>query len=161
MAKQKTMNRMFNGLILLFFGTPFLFILYNLVQQGTLNFNLQELLSSDPSINLMFIISFITPFIGYYLLQLKHQLNEKGEGTKISLHLVVTAVSLMIMGNMMYGLLVFILIYFVVRTYKISYTNIFQKIQNKGFAMQTFVGPILLFTLSIIVRVMVTTVNNI
>lgn len=161
MTNKKGINRIFSALILLFFATPFLFVFYGQLQQGAIGFDLQELLAENPTFNILFITSFITPFVGYYMIRLKQELDENADVELILSPLIISTVSFVIMGNITYGLFVAILAYFIFRNWKVRFKEIPQYFRKNGFNVKDFLAPIAFFIVAVIVRIMLILVTNI
>lgn len=161
MTSKKVINRIFNALIILFFATPFIFMFYGQLQQRAIGLDFQELLAASPNLNILFITSFITPFIGYYMLRLKQELAEDADVEMILTHLILAVISFIIMGNITYGLFISILTFFIFRNWKITLKNIPEYYKEHGVHITDFLAPIAFLIVAIIVRIMLTLVTNI
>lgn len=161
MTSKKVINRIFNALIILFFATPFIFMFYGQLQQRAIGLDFQELLAASPNLNILFITSFITPFIGYYMLRLKQELDEDADVEMILTHLMFAVISFIIMGNITYGLFISILTFFIFRNWKISFKDIPKYYKKHGLHITDFLAPLAFLVVAIIVRVMLTLVTNI
>jgi hypothetical protein len=160
MTSKKVINRIFNALILLFFATPFLFMFYGQLQQGSPGLDFQVLIAENPNLNILFITSFITPFIGYYMLRLKQELNEDADVELILSHLILAVISFVIMGNVTYGLFISILTYFIFRNWKIGFKEVPRYFKKNGINLTDFLAPIAFLIVAILVRVMLILVTN-
>lgn len=160
MTSKKVINRIFNALITLFFATPFLFMLYGQLQQGAIGLDFQELLAGSPNLNILFITSFITPFIGYYMLRLRQELDENADVEMILSHLILAVISFIIMGNVTYGLFVSILTFFIFRSWKVALKAIPKYFQKNGFHITDYLAPMTFLVVAILVRIMLTLVTN-
>lgn len=161
MISKKVINRIFNALITLFFATPFIFLFFGQLQQGSLGLDFETILAENPGINLLFITSFITPFVGYYMLRLKQELDEDADAEMILMHLMIAVVSFIIMGNATYGLFLAILTYFIFNNWKVHLKDIPQYFKIRGVHIKDFLAPLAFFTVAILVRIMLTMVTNI
>lgn len=159
MSKNKVTERLFNALIVLFFATPFLFLLYGQLQQAMVGVDLQEILEMNPYLNVVFITSFITPFIGFYMLQLKKELDSGFDLELILIQLLVVTIGFIVMGNVTYGLFVSILVYFYILYEKIKIKDVFNYIRTHASKLSFWVRPTVVMAVSLLVRVMLTLVN--
>lgn len=160
MTKNHLINRMFNTLIILFFATPFLFILYGQLQQQMIGIDIREILEMNPYLNVIFITSFVTPFIGFYMLHLKQEL-EKELSREVALtHLFAITISFLIMGNFTYGLFVSILIYFMYLEWKTGVKEIYRHFKAKTFNIKDWLAPIIILIIALIIRFMLMLVSN-
>lgn len=128
MLDNKIINRLFISLILLFFATPFLVILYGQLQGNLLGIDIQTLIEQNVQFNLMFIMGFITPFIGFYMFHLKKELEKAENLNEILVSLILILLSFLIMGNLSYALFMGILVYFMMKNAQIRMREIFKSI---------------------------------
>ena len=77
MTSNKVVTRLYNALVILFYATPFLFLIYGQLQQQVVGIDIREILEMNPYLNITFITSFVTPFIGLYLTHVKQEFKEK------------------------------------------------------------------------------------
>lgn len=160
LMNKKLTNYIFNGLIILFFATPFLFMLYWQAQQYMIGINIKEILEMNPYLNVIFITSFITPFIGFYMLYLKQELEKNLSKEVFILHLFIIVISFLIMGNYTYGLFIFILIYFIGMEWKIEINKVYYRLKEVKFSFKNWLAPIILLVTAILIRLMFMFVSN-
>lgn len=160
MIKHNIINRMFNTLIILFFATPFLFILYGQLQQQMIGIDIREILEVNPYLNVVFITSFVTPFIGFYMLHLKQELEKDLSREVVLIHLLAITISFLIMGNFTFGLFVSILIYFMYLEWKAGVKAIYRHFKAKAFNIKDWLAPISVLVIAVIIRSMLLLVSN-
>src|SRR5699024_7281539 len=160
LMNKKVTNHIFNGLIILFFATPFLFILYGQVQQYIIGINIKEILETNPYLNVIFITSFITPFIGFYMLHLKQESKKNLSREVFLIQLFIVAISFLIMGNYTYGLFIFILIYFICMKWKIGIKKAYSYLKKLKFSVKDWLAPIGLLAIATLIRIMLILVSN-
>lgn len=160
MTTNKMITRLYNVLILLFFATPFLFILYGQLQQQIVGIDIREILEINPYLNITFITSFVTPFIGLYMMHIRQEFEKTPINEELITHLVAITVSFLIMGNITYGLFVSILIYFMYLEWKIGIKALYKYHKNKKFSIKNWLEPTGVLIVSIIIRFMLILVSN-
>lgn|SRR5690625_1940479 len=161
MTNNKVINRIYQVLMVLFFATPFLFIFYGQLQQRMIGIDMQEVLETNPYLNVTFIASFVTPFIGFYMLRLK-QAFEEGLSREVMLtNLGVIAVSFLIMGNVTYGLFVGILLYFMNFEWKIGFKGISRYYKQNGFNWKEWIAPVAVLLIAGLIRSMLMLISNV
>lgn len=151
--KQTTLtNRILNVLILLFFATPFLFIVYGQLQAGAIGVEFEEILASNPQVNMLFLTSFITPFIGYYLLRIKETIKEGSHIGKVKVDIIAISFSFLLMGNITYAMFTLVLLYFLLHENKISFKTFIAALKiNK---VKNYVAPLVAMGTTAIIRMM-------
>lgn len=157
---KKNVNRIFSVLIILFFATPFLFILYGQLQQQMMGIDIREILEVNPYLNVVFITSFVTPFVGFYMLHLKQELEKELSREVAVTHLFAIVISFLIMGNFTYGLFVSILIYFMCVEWKIGIKTIYRYFKGKSINFKEYVAPTAVLVVAILIRFMLVFVSN-
>lgn len=160
MINNKATSRIYNILVVLFFATPFLFIFYGQFQQRMIGINFQEILTTNPTLNVSFITSFVTPFIGFYMLRLKQGLEEGLSKEGLLTNLLAIAVSFLIMANVTYGLFVGILIYFMNFEWKIGFKGVYRYYKKNTFVLKEWVAPIAVLLVAVLIRLMLILVSN-
>ena len=157
LSSKKIVEFIFNLIIGVLFAYPFLLILYT----QFLGIDLQNLIAANPYWNIMFIQSFITPFIGFYVLRLKENLvNDKEVGT-IIIHLFALAIGLLIMKNQTFSIFIFILISYLFYHWKIKIKDLQNSFKKGNFNFKDFLGPIAVLSVALIIRLMFNIVSNI
>lgn len=157
MTNKKVSSLIFNLIIILFFLNPFLLMLYT----QFLGISIQEIITVSPKMNVLFITSFITPFIGYYMLQLKQRLeddNKKIEGTVV--YLIVIAISLLIMGTSTFAIFVSILVFYMFYQWKMSIQIIVNYFKKKKIVFREWIAPTAILIIAICIRFMLILVSN-
>ena len=161
MTNKKVINRIFNALIILFFATPFLFMFYGQqFSKGMIGFDFQQLLAANPNLNILFITSFVTPFIGYYMLQIKQELDGNADVEVVLMHLLAVSISFLIMGNITYSLFTGILIYFIFRSWKIELKAFYQYYKKNDIEFNNFIVSLVILIIAVTIRIMLTLVAN-
>ena len=160
MTNNKVINRIYNALVVLFFATPFLFIFYGQLQQRMIGIDLQEILSKNPYLNVTFIASFVTPFIGFYMVRLRQALDENLSKEIFLTNLTVITFSFLVIGNFNYGLFVSILVYFINYDWKIGVKGIYRYYKKHGFNIKEWIAPIAVLTVAIVIRAMLLLVSS-
>lgn len=160
MTNNKIINRVYSVLIALFFATPFLFIFYGQLLHRMEGIGFQELLSINPYLNVTFITSFITPFIGLYMLHLKQEFIKGLNKEVILTNILSIAVSFLIMGNVTYGLFVSILIYFMYFEWKTGIKSIYNYYRMSTFNIKDWLAPISVLLVGALIRSMLVLVSN-
>lgn len=161
MTKNKVIDRLFSVLIVLFFATPFLIILYGQLQQQIVGIDIRTIIELNPYLNIIFITSFITPFIGLYMLHLKKEMDKDISKELWLIQLIVVSIGFLIMGNNTYGLFVSILVYFIILDWHIQVKSLFRFIRKNILNIKMWVAPFAVLLVSIGVRLMLTLVSNI
>lgn len=157
LSSKKIVEFIFNLIIGVLFAYPFLLILYT----QFLGIDLQNLIAANPYWNIMFIQSFITPFIGFYVLRLKENLvNDKEVGT-IIIHLFALAIGLLIMKNQTFSIFIFILISYLFYHWKIKIKDLQNSFKKGNFNFKDFLAPIAVLSVALIIRLMFNIVSNI
>lgn len=153
MLNNKRINRLFTMLIILFFATPFLIVGYGQFQGSLVGSNIQTMLEENIYFNLMFIMGFITPFIGLYMFHLKKELENNGDAEKILINLSFITLGYLIMGNSGYALFTAILIYFMLKHSKIRFSNLFKNIQQRKLNIKSQLPLIVFLTIAVLLRI--------
>lgn len=161
MINTKVNERIFNLLILIFFATPFLFVLYGQMQGNIKGFNIEEMLTNNPYLNVMFITSFLTPFIGFYLLHIKKQLKDKGLIELVLGNLLLIGISFIFLQNLTFALFIFILFYFIFLNSNLRVKELFKYPYFTKTSLKEMLGSFVILILSIIVRYMFSLVAGI
>ncbi|SHF10319.1 hypothetical protein SAMN02745249_01820 [Atopostipes suicloacalis DSM 15692] len=156
MTSKKIIEFIFNLIIVVFFAYPFLLILYT----QFLGIDLQKLISMDPYWNIMFIQSFITPFIGFYILQLKERLANDRKVETIILQLLVLAIGFLIMGNATFSITIFILIFYLFYYWKIKIKDFQYIFKKENFSFKDYLVPLTILSIAVIIRIMLNLVSN-
>lgn len=160
-TSNKIINRIFNLLILLFFATPFLFFLYSQFQQQSLGVAIKKVIETTPYLNVVFITSFVTPFIGYYMLRLKQEFDKNISREVFLVHLLIIAISFLIMGNVTYGVFVFILIYFMLFEWKVNILSVIRFFKLRNLKHKSYLAATTVLIISLGIRIMFTLVSNV
>lgn len=160
MLDNKIINRLFISLILLFFATPFLVILYGQLQGNLLGIDIQTLIEQNVQFNLMFIMGFITPFIGFYMFHLKKELEKAENLNEILVSLILILLSFLIMGNLSYALFMGILVYFMMKNAQIRMREIFKSISYNKTMIKNQLASIVFILLSILIKLAQIKINT-
>lgn len=160
MLNNKKIDRLFTMLIILFFATPFLIVGYGQLQGSLTGVNIQTMLEENIYFNLMFIMGFVTPFIGFYMFHLKQRLEDNGDAEKVLINLIFIALGYLIMGNSGYALFIAILIYFMLKYSKIRIIKLFRNIQQRKFEVKSQLPIIVFLLISILMRIALTRINT-
>lgn len=151
MTNKKVSSLLFNLIIILFFANPFILILYT----QFLGINIQEIITVNPQINVLFITSFITPFIGYYMLRLKQNLEDDSRKVEeTTIYLIVIAISLLIMGNSTFAIFVSTLVFYIFYQRKMSIQIIVNYFKKKNKVLTEWIAPIAILVVAICIRFM-------
>lgn len=156
MTSKKIIEFIFNLIIVVLFAYPFLLILYT----QFLGIDLQKLIAMDPYWNIMFIQSFITPFIGFYILQLKERLANDRKVETIILQLLVLAIGFLIMGNATFSITIFILIFYLFYYWKIKIKDIQYFLKKENFSFKDYLVALTILLIAVIIRIMLNLVLN-
>ncbi len=118
LVKEK-LNKQFTLAKVLLAITPAIAYLYVSMRAAVLSKPLQEILTSDPTIAIMFLVAMINPYIAYLLGLVQKKLKEK------DYHFAVTNMIFLMIGqaltmNVFYFCVVFYLFYRMVTIYKID-----------------------------------------
>lgn|SRR5699024_1197269 len=155
-TSKKIIELIFNLIIIVLFSNPLLLIIYT----RFLGINLQNLITMNPYWNILFIKSFVTPFIGFYIMQLKEQLINDGEVETVVLYLFFVAIGLLIMENLTFSIFVLILISYLFYQRKIRVEGICHYIKNTKFSVKDWLAPIGLLAIATLIRIMLILVSN-
>lgn len=155
-TSRKIIELIFNLIIIVLFSNPLLLIIYT----RFLGINLQNLIAMNPYWNILFIKSFITPFIGYYMIKLKEQSINEEEVKTIVLQLLFMTISLIIMDNTVFSISVFILIFYLFYQYKIKIKDVYHHVVNKKVIIKDWLVPTAFLSVAIIIRVMIILVSS-
>lgn len=157
MTSKKIIEVLFNLVIVILFAHPFFLILYTQLS----GIDLQNLIAMNPYWNIMFIKSFISPFIGFYVLQLKEKLIKDRKVEIIILQLIVLAIGLFIMENTTFSVSIFILSFYLFYHWKIKISDLFQYFKKKDFSFKDYLISIGLLLMAVTIRIMIKFVSNI
>lgn len=160
MTSNKVVTRLYNALVILFYATPFLFLIYGQLQQQVVGIDIREILEMNPYLNITFITSFVTPFIGLYLTYIKQEFEENSIKEEVLINLVAITISFLIMGNITYGLFVSILVYFIYLEWRIGVKGWFNYYRSKAFSIKDWIAPISVLLVGVLIRVMLVLVTN-
>lgn len=156
----KIINRLFSTLIILFFATPFIFFFYGQLLGNAMGIDFKELLESNIYLNITFTTSFITPFIGYYLLLLKQKLAE-GEAIEfVLLKLSVVAISFLVMSNATYALFLSILTFFMFKEWQVTIKKLVNYIKEKNWAVKDWLSTGAILIVAIVIRIMLIKIGS-
>src|SRR5699024_7417932 len=157
MTRKKIVEFIFNLIIVVLFAYPFLMVLYT----QFLGIDLQNIIVMDPHWNIMFIKSFISSFIGCYVLQLKEKLIKDRKVETIILQLIVLAIGLFIMEYATFSVSIFILSFYLFYHWKIKISDLFQYFKKKDFSFKNYLISIGLLLMAVTIRIMIKFVSNI
>ena len=151
---EKLMNRMIYGVIILFCLTPFLFLFYMNITASMQSVTMVDLLQTTPVLTLQMLAIFLLPLAGY-LIKLKWDKVQEEESQHIfyaSISLLMIA--LFILNNVVHGLLLLILLFFVTKHSSISIKKSFATFKQPKFALTTYSGEIFMLVVSIMIQLM-------
>jgi len=155
-TNKKIVELIFNLIIVVLFAYPFLLILYT----QFLGIDFQNLIAANPYWNVMFIQSFITPFIGFYVLQLKESLVNDRKIETVILQLLILAIGLFIMENETFSIFIFILISYLFYHWKIRIRDLQYYLKKMNFKFKDYLAPIAVLSIAVIIRIMFNLVSN-
>lgn len=152
MVNKKVISRIFNLLILLFFATPFIYILIEQLKGNLENSHLLNKIQNDVEFNLIFITSFMMPFIGLYMIQIKKDIIKDRRVEKNLIKLFILAVSFLLLGNMTFVIGTAILIILITFKNGISIKDI----KKSSIKLDNFIAPVFFMIIAILVRYLIT-----
>ena len=129
---EKLMNRMIYGVIILFCLTPFLFLFYMNITASMQSVTMVDLLQTTPVLTLQMLAIFLLPLAGY-LIKLKWDKVQEEESQHIfyaSISLLMIA--LFILNNVVHGLLLLILLFFVTKLFQFRSKKPSQHLNNQS-----------------------------
>src|SRR5699024_3565736 len=156
MTRKKIVEFIFNLIIIILFAYPFLMVLYT----QFLGIDLQNLIAMNPYWNIMFIQSFITPFIGFYILQLKESLANDRKVETIILQLLVLAIGFLIMENTTFSIIIIILISYLFYYWKIKIKDLQYIFKKEKFCFKDYLPSLTVLLIAVIIRIMLNLVSN-
>src|SRR5699024_3210099 len=157
MTSKKIIEVLFNLIIVILFAHPFFLILYTQLS----GIDLQNLIAMNPYWNIMFIMSFISPFIGFYVLQLKEKLIKDSKVEIIILQLIVLSIGLFIMKNTKFSVTIYILSLYLFYHCQIKISDLFKYFKKKDFSFKDYLISIGLLLMAVTIRIMINFVSNI
>lgn len=149
------LNRIFITLILLFFAMPFLFVVYAQFYGNSIGLGLQALLQTDPAMNVAFITSFVIPFIGFYMFNVKKQWDADVDVELVLMNLLSIGIAFLIMGNSTFALFVLILSYFIYFQEKVKIKQFFlyfKDYKKNSLEIKQFLAPLAVIGVSILIQ---------
>lgn len=145
-------KRLFQGIVVLFFATPFLLLLYfNMAGQAN-GIDLMEILKDSPRLNIVFVSLFATPFMGYWMIQEKNRLVSGGQLESFVTKMLICFISLLLMGNTTYAFLLVILCYFIFKEESCTFRTIINFYKGVNFQWTEWRSAITMLLMSCLIR---------
>lgn len=129
---KKLMNRMIYGVIILFCLTPFLFLFYMNITASMQSVTMVDLLQTTPVLTLQMLAIFLLPLAGY-LIKLKWDKVQEEESQHIFYaSIALLMIALFILNNVVHGLLLLILLFFVTKLFQFRSKKPSQHLNNQS-----------------------------
>lgn len=125
-----TMDRYFTVAKVFLAITPFIGYLYLSLQAMSASITLQEVLTKEPSVAIIFLIAMLNPYIAY-LMDLVQKKLKQGEVKFACINMVLLLASQAIVMNLFYFMMLAIVFYKAIRFYKVDVVATIKKFTFK------------------------------